>query len=153
MDGSPIKALVIKKKAVHPRFFLRVCLARWSVRSQSQFVPEISWSDSGPAIEAIRSVTHLVLALRRATLRTERNPRVAPVEFPPARFLGQPLLMPVARQCQWLRACPPPRWRRPENIQCRPVFIQFTRTLAGRVGTRPPTRQGLTVLLKGDLEQ
>jgi len=98
--GSPIKALVNKKKAVHPRFFLRVCRARWSVRSQSQFVPEISWSDSGPAIEAIRSVTHPVLALRRATLRTERNPRVAPAGFPPARFLGQPLLMPVARQCQ-----------------------------------------------------
>ena len=51
--GHQLRRWSTRKKLSTPGFFLRVCLARWSVRSQSQFVPEISLSDSGPPLRMI----------------------------------------------------------------------------------------------------
>ena len=86
-----------------------VCLLPESSFCRPNSNPSFRLIDSGSPRTAIRSVTHLVLALGRVAcshLRTERNQQVALAWFPPARFLGHLFLMPAARFCQAARRAP-----------------------------------------------
>ena len=105
--------------------------------------------------EAIRSVTHLVLApvgpmswLNPNSNRKERTRRLLPGSLR-LGFLGQPFY--YHRRPLWQApACtdpapiPPPAG--PENVQCRAVFIQYPRVVvpAARLRAAGPTRFRLT---------
>ena len=110
--------------------------------------------DCGPFLsepllsEAIRSVTHLVLArlglfwLNHISNRKERTRRLLPCSLR-LGFFGQPFYYHTRRfwQARVRQFCAhPPSIRGPENVQCRSVFIQFVKSCGSPAPVAWPRR-------------
>ena len=152
--GSAIRALINKNKRRRPIFFKTVSAAALQTVFAGRHEPAFSFYESdlrGIAIEAVRSVSHLVLARfwlmpGLPLFRTERSGPDRSRHAPSGSvFLGKPLVT-LTRRFWQARACtrsaPISPQARPENFQCRAVFIQSPRALVpGKPrGCLSPTR-------------
>jgi hypothetical protein len=106
LRGRPLGRVSTDKTLLPSIFLIEFFLGRPSLLSRLHPIPSFRSRDSGPLPgEAIRSVTHQVLARAEAALPFSLKAVLLPSSDPCAQ-LGVPS---------------------PENVQCRAVFIQFSR--------------------------
>ena len=124
LRGRPLGRVSTDKTLLPSIFLIEFFLGRPSLLSRLHPIPSFRSRDSGPLPgEAIRSVTHQVLARAEAALPFSLKAVLLPSSDPCAQ-LGVPS---------------------PENVQCRAVFIQFSRIVVpGPHGRTSPTPYGLT---------